>query len=190
MSKLIYIDVETGGLDHKIHPLLQISCIVEIDGVVKEVFDRTIEATDDDVLDKEALEITGYKRGVDGQDPTRVVYLAFKKMLARYVDPYNRLDKFYMVTYNGQAFDIQFIRSWFEKQDDAFMGSWFYYPCVDVMLMAAFMCIGQRHLLGDFKLMTVAKSLGIEVDNAKLHDAMYDIELTKEVFDIIRKEVN
>lgn len=36
--------------------------------------------------------------------------------------------------------------------------------------------------LPDFKLLTVCKYLGIPVDETKLHDALYDIELTRELF--------
>lgn len=34
----------------------------------------------------------------------------------------------------------------------------------------------------NFKLMTVAKTMGIEIDENKLHDATYDIELTRDIF--------
>jgi hypothetical protein len=30
--------------------------------------------------------------------------------------------------------------------------------------------------------MTVAKTMGIEIDENKLHDATYDIELTRDIF--------
>ena len=34
----------------------------------------------------------------------------------------------------------------------------------------------------NFKLMTVARFLGIEVDESQLHDALYDVKLTKEIY--------
>lgn len=34
----------------------------------------------------------------------------------------------------------------------------------------------------NFKLMTVARTMGIEIDENKLHDATYDIELTRDIF--------
>ena len=39
----------------------------------------------------------------------------------------------------------------------------------------------------DFKLKTVAKQLGIIVDESKLHDAKYDIILTKQIYEIVTK---
>jgi DNA polymerase-3 subunit epsilon len=39
----------------------------------------------------------------------------------------------------------------------------------------------------DFKLKTVAKQMGIEVDETKLHDAIYDIQLTRNIYYLIKK---
>lgn len=39
--------------------------------------------------------------------------------------------------------------------------------------------------MANFKLSTVAATLGIKVEEDKLHDAMYDIYLTKAIFDIV-----
>ena len=39
----------------------------------------------------------------------------------------------------------------------------------------------------NFKLSTVAKTLGIEVKDDSLHNAMYDIELTHEIFKIVTR---
>ena len=41
----------------------------------------------------------------------------------------------------------------------------------------------------NFKLSTVAETLGVQVDGDSLHNALYDIELTKAVFDIVAKRV-
>lgn len=49
----------------------------------------------------------------------------------------------------------------------------------------AFNCLGigeVRNDMENFKLMTVAKTMGIEIDENKLHDATYDIELTRDIF--------
>lgn len=42
--------------------------------------------------------------------------------------------------------------------------------------------MGARNDMENFKLMTVAKTMGIEIDENKLHDATYDIELTRDIF--------
>jgi DNA polymerase-3 subunit epsilon len=37
----------------------------------------------------------------------------------------------------------------------------------------------------NFKQGTVAKALGIEIDESRLHDALYDIQVCKSIYDIV-----
>jgi hypothetical protein len=41
----------------------------------------------------------------------------------------------------------------------------------------------ERHRLVNFKLATVAAHMGIEVDQESLHDSLYDVSLTIELFE-------
>lgn len=43
----------------------------------------------------------------------------------------------------------------------------------------------KRAEMENFKQGTVAKALGINVDDSKLHDALYDIEIYKQICDIV-----
>ena len=45
----------------------------------------------------------------------------------------------------------------------------------------------RRAGMKDFKLLTVAKELGLKVDEAKAHDARYDIALSGAMFKILMK---
>ena len=47
----------------------------------------------------------------------------------------------------------------------------------------------RRPDMENFKLSTVAKTLGVNVDDELLHNALYDIRLTKAVFDIVTKNI-
>jgi DNA polymerase-3 subunit epsilon len=53
------------------------------------------------------------------------------------------------------------------------------------MVMASFKLRKVRHELVDFKQSTVAKFLGIEIDEAKLHDAKYDIQICIKIFNML-----
>lgn len=55
------------------------------------------------------------------------------------------------------------------------------------MLLAAYVLRERRPHMPNFKLMTVARELGIEVDESRLHDAEYDIELTKAMYKAVIK---
>lgn len=65
---------------------------------------------------------------------------------------------------------------------DKYFGSWFYPNCMDVYVMVTPFLMGVRNDMENFKLMTVARTMGIEIDENKLHDATYDIELTRDIF--------
>jgi oligoribonuclease (3'-5' exoribonuclease) len=42
MKKILWLDVETGGVDEKTDALLQLSALVEVDGVVVDEIDLKI----------------------------------------------------------------------------------------------------------------------------------------------------
>lgn len=55
------------------------------------------------------------------------------------------------------------------------------------MVLATAYLLNQREQMENFKLATVAKQLGIEVVDESLHDAFYDIYLTKAIYDIVKR---
>jgi DNA polymerase-3 subunit epsilon len=77
---------------------------------------------------------------------------------------------------------MPFLRRFWEKNGDRYFGSWFWYPCLDVMLVWAQILQPVRGELANFKLPTVARHCGIDVDDSRLHDSQYDIELTRRLW--------
>ena len=195
-DKYLFVDVETTGTSPERHGLTQLSGCVQVGDDVKEYFDYFIRPFREDVIEEEALKVTGFDRRqflpendpnclkVDGQvfaDPFET-FASFKELLARYVDPYNKSDKLQFVGYNSHSFDMPFLRRFWEKNNDRFFGSWFWYPGLDVMLIWAQLLKDERGQLPNFKLATVAKHCGIEVEEDRLHDSRYDIDLTRELW--------
>jgi len=191
--KKFYWDVETAGLDFSRHPILQFAAIIEINGREVERLNWLIKPYDWANCDPIALEINNVKNIFDKTPDIFITQKEFYdlliKTLGKYINKFDTTDKFYMIGYNSHAFDAQFLRALFIANGNNFFGSYFWNPNVDVMLIAMAACIGQRHLLGNFKLGTVAKSLGVEVDPNRLHDGIYDVEITKEIFEILSKEL-
>ena len=101
------------------------------------------------------------------------------------MDKFNKKDKFFLVGYNNAAFDNQFLRGFFLQNADKYFGSWFWANTLDVMVLATDYLMDIRPDMENFKLSTVAETLGVQVDGDSLHNALYDIELTKAVFDIV-----
>jgi DNA polymerase-3 subunit epsilon len=71
------------------------------------------------------------------------------------------------------------------QNGDNYFGSWFWSNTLDVMVLATAFLATRRPDMENFKLSTVAKTLGIEVKDDSLHNAMYDIDLTKAIFNIV-----
>lgn len=180
--KFCFIDTETTGTNPKENGLVQLAGRLVVNGKVVDEFNINSAPFSTDVIEERALEVTGLTREIIQAYPhPRESYLDFTKKLGRHCDKYKRSDKFQFVGYYGD-FDHGMVRSWFEKNEDTYFGSWFWNPVLDVAKLAGIRLMEKRHQMQDFKLMTVAKFLGIEVDPSKAHYAMYDIDVTMRIF--------
>lgn len=208
MAKIFYYDVETTGLDHRKSSIHQLSGAIEVDGVIVEEFDFKIKPLDTGVenimqaarwvkvyFNKEhspqALEMAGAtleelkERGREPKD----VLNELLAIMAKYVNQYDKNDKLFLCGYNNRRFDDNVFRQWFSDLEYKWFGSWYWNDTLDALVLACYALIDERHMLSDFKLATVARHLGLEVDDSKLHDSMYDINLTRGIMNRI-KEIN
>lgn len=109
-------------------------------------------------------------------------------MLDKYVSKYDKKDKFFLAGYNNASFDNQFLRAWFLQNNDKYFGSYFWSNSIDIMVMATPYLAPKRAEMENFKQGAVAKTLGIQVDDSKLHDALYDIEICRAIYDVVCKK--
>lgn len=182
--KLLFFDLETTGTQSDRHGIHQLSGMVVINGEVKETFDLRVQPHFGADIEQGALDVAGVtKEQIMAYPSMPEVFGQFVRILSKYIDRYDRLDKFFLVGYNNAPFDNQFLRAWFGHNGDKYFGSWFWPNCLDVMVLATPYLIEQRPQMQNFKQGTVAKTLGIPVDDSKLHDALYDIEICKAIYD-------
>ncbi|MBE0501118.1 MAG: 3'-5' exonuclease [Desulfuromonadales bacterium] len=193
MQKLVFIDVETTGIDYERCGITQISGAIQIGDTVHESFDYYLRPYPTDQIEEAALAVTGIDRRqfLPASDPNalklpgqlfedpQVIYQRLVELLGKHVNKFDKADKFQFIGYNAHSFDMPFMRKFWEKNGDRYFGSWFWYPCLDVMLLWAQILQPVREELSNFKLMTIAAYAGIEVDQSRLHDSQYDIELTR-----------
>ena len=184
--KLLYFDLETTGLSWTENGIHQLSGCVEIDGEVKEYFNFNVAPNPRLAISDEALAVAHKTREqVMAYPPMGEVYKQFTALLAKYVDKFDKKDKFFLVGYNNASFDNQFLRNWFTQNNDTFFGSWFWPNSLDVFILATQKLLSIRNTMPDFKLKTACTFAGITVDETKLHDATYDIELTRQLYKIV-----
>jgi len=183
--KEMFFDVETSGTDEKVNGILQLSGEIEIDGVAKERFDYKMKPFPDQIIEDDALEANGITRAEieNFADPVQC-YNQFLKIIGKYVYRYDKKDKLTLIGYNSR-FDDGFLREWFTRcgADKYTYGSHFWWPAIDVSNMVAVKYRKVRSHFPNFKLITVAKTLKIEVDESRAHEAMYDMQITKAVYE-------
>lgn len=189
--KILYFDLETTGTRFWKDGIHQLAGCIEIDGIVVETFDYKVKPHPKAEISDEALAIAGITReDLLTYEPMLQVYKKFVAMLAKYVNKFTKTDKFTLCGYNNASFDNPFLRAWFVQNGDNYFGSWFWSSSIDVMVLAHCHLMNQRHSMIDFKLKTVANRMGLEVDESKLHDGFYDIELTRGIYNKIRQTAN
>lgn len=191
-EKLFFFDLETTGVKFWKNGIHQIAGAIRIDGEVKERFDFKVKPFERAEIEEEALKVASVtKEQVLNYPSMEIVFAQISATLANYVDKFSKTDKFHLVGYNNAAFDNPFFRAFFvqnattekERQYGNYFGSWFWSDSLDVMVLASNKLKSERHKMVDFKQSTVAKYLGIQVDESRLHDAQYDIDICMQIFD-------
>jgi DNA polymerase-3 subunit epsilon len=193
--KRIYIDTETTSTDHTTGGMIQWTAVVTINGVKKDSIDIKMQPYQTDTIEDGALEVNHITREELFSDDRLLPHAAYKEIIAflsKHVSKFDRKDKFHWIGYNGK-FDADFTRSFFEKNGDTFFGSFFWYPILDIAILAGFLLQKKRTEFKDFKERTVWEYLHQErtlmYDESMWHDALFDIERMMEIEEKLREIV-
>lgn len=182
----IYYDVETTGLNYKRHSIIQLGGIIEIDGKVVEEFNFGIQPHPDAIIDDSALKINNITEKELSKLPEyTVVFNNLINVLSKYVDRFDKTQKFWLIGFNNRAFDDDFLRMFFRMNKDKYIGSWFWMNTIDVSVLASQYLYSRRINMPGFSLKDVANELGVQFDEDKLHDALYDAKITKRIYEIV-----
>lgn len=183
MSKLIFFDVETTGLNHWQSCIHQLSGLIEIDGEVVQEFNYRIQPHPAALISDEALAVGHTTRADLITFCTQIdVHKEFCLAMSPHVDKYNSKDKFHLVGYNSASFDNPFLRAFFKQCGDDYFGSWFWSVPIDVMVLAGQYLMEDRPGMINFKQSTVARQFGIAIEDSRLHDAIYDVEVLRKIY--------
>ena len=187
MKKVLWLDVETTGLDCRKHGLREVGFIIEIDGVEvdKGVFkiNPFSYTTKDVVIDDYALEISKVSiEDLESYDSSSYCFKELMNKLVKYVNVNDKNDCFVIAGYNT-AFDIGFIKEWFKEMglQDSYKDL-FHYKSLDVFsLVFVLRHLGLNSAEND-KLETMCNYFGIGIE---AHNALSDIEATKKLYELI-----
>lgn len=187
--KLLFLDTETTGTDLHKHCIHQISGAIVIDNKVQEVFDIKFKPKEDAEINNEALETCNITlEELQNRDLSyEQGYKCFLTILDKYINKYNRTDKFFLSGYNVH-FDKDFTYKLFIDNGNNYLFSYIWGNHIDIMVLATPILAMQRHLMKDFKQGTVAKYFGFNFDETKLHDALFDVYICIGLYCYITKE--
>jgi DNA polymerase-3 subunit epsilon len=107
------------------------------------------------------------------------MYRELLEVLEKYVDKYDRNDKYIFGGYNVE-FDIKFLRNLWESNGDVYFGSWFAYGSIDPSAVLRFFqyCEKGPNVVRA-KLTDIAAEFGVLEEGA--HDALVDVRMTQNV---------
>ena len=196
VSKVLYVDIETTGLNSLSHGIIQLAALVEIDGEIVEEIDLRMRPLAKHKVDEEALATNGLTEDeIRTYPPQADQYRAFEAFIARYVNRYEKLDKFILAGYNINTFDEPFLRQLFldnatdrkSRKYGGYFGSWFFWPKRDVQTYLAEHLVEHGLRLDNYKLATVCENFGIAI---KAHDALSDIQATRALYRVLRYSIS
>jgi DNA polymerase-3 subunit epsilon len=186
--KLLFYDLETTGLNPGQHSVHQIAGIFFENGEKIKEFEIKLQPNPKAKIEKEALDLKNLTiEDLNTRQSFNDGYKELLTYLGAWCNKFDKKDKIELIGYNNRTFDDQFLRGLFLQNDDKYFGSWFHQQTRDVNILAVECLSPFRDELESFKLVHVAKYLGIEVDEAEAHDALYDVKLTVSVWLELRK---
>lgn len=181
MNKIIFIDTETGGVNPEKAALIQLSGIIRIDKKDVEKFNFYIKPFENSEVNEKALEVQGRtleELKTDKYVEEKEVYKQFIKLLDKYIDKYDRTDKFIVAGYNVR-FDVDILKAFFQRHGNNFLFSYLDSSMLDPLYSIRLLQIAEvLPVLENNKLETWCKHFGIEL---RAHDSLKDIEATKKL---------
>ncbi len=183
MRKILWLDLETtdsktdrGGGIH------QISYIIDIDGIVVESKEFKVKPFKNDLINHESITFCGKTfEEINNYPPPQE---AFRVM----VNDVHKYRKMVIGGYNNAIFDNPLFQAWWYKcsqelrRYDLKFSEYFHYDALDVRVMAVDDLLDTRDDMKSFKLGEIGKHYGLDVDESGLHDALYDVQLTKDIY--------
>lgn len=193
-QRLVFLDLETGGLNPKRHPIIQFAAVA-VDEELRELdlIEIKVQFTERTAT-KASLRKNHYSRGLwrrEAMEPKAAAreLAAFLRHYA--TSEYLREDGTVahlaqLVAHNGVAFDGPFLQTWFE-------GLGIYCPAkrhVLCTMQRAMWYFAERPSLpkpDSFKLLTLCRYFGVPLHPFEAHDALADVRATIGLYRALRE---
>ena len=182
-KKILYIDVETTGVEPGRHGIIQLAALMDIGGEIADTFNLKFQPHEGAEINPDALKITGtdpeeLKTRTTSSDACR----EFLRFLGKHIGKYDKEDKAYPAGYNV-AFDLAFLDAWLRHHGNKYgSGTYQNWKMLDPLPLCRIWDYQGTLALWDYKLQTVCNHFGIALD---AHDALSDIMATRTLLRMI-----
>lgn len=194
MNKILFLDTLTTGLSIERCSIYRIGGVIckEEDGNIEEIkrFDICARpAAGTRILDN-SLWVGGMTRSkliyLPEQD---AAFLQLTNILKEYVNLRNPKDKIYLAGFNTAAFDMPFLRSWFNENRNEDFRNYFYMQAIDLMSISAFILMNERQDMQDFHMETTAKKLGISPKRSEQYSPLDNVDTCIKLYIELQKRI-
>ena len=180
--KILWVDTETTGLDHRENAMVRLGGLVDVGGFVVDEFDLKFAPFCGAVIEPAALAVNGLKVDeIQGYPPAAESLAAFGATIGQHIDLADPQDRFVLAGFSV-AFDWGFIRSTWRRSlpDDSQGLKAFVFGCpLDVQFLLARQILdGLR--LDSYSLVCACRHFGVALETA--HDALSDIRATRALY--------
>src|SRR5713226_2283167 len=183
-QKIIFFDLETGGLIPKRHPIIQLAAVAVDDQLEPvEAFEAKVRF-DEREANRNSLRKNHYRRGLWAQEASEP-----KEVTKDFADFLRRHATFPMIASDGRPYQVAQLVAHNASFDGAFLRTW--YERLHTFLPARYqvLCTLQRALWyfrehpeethpADFKLATLCRHFGVTFHAASAHEALGDVSAT------------
>lgn len=185
-KKRIYFDTETTGFDAIKNDIIEFAAIFEINGTIRSKIDIYLQPLNYKDISKEALDIQKVTiQDLKKYTPTKDGFNAIIAEFDKYVDKYNKMDKFIVCGHNV-SFDLRFLTQLAEKMNFKYLNSYLHTnPDKFIDLLDKTKKLKSKIGLKNCKLLTIYEHLFNEQFVA--HNALNDIEATYKCLKVIEK---
>ena len=192
-QRLIFFDLETGGIDPKRHPIIQLAAVAVDEHLeVLEAFEAKIKFNPRQAK-TQSLRKNHYHPGVwanEAREP-KTVAQEFSEFLRRHasVPALSAQGKPYQVAQlvaHNAAFDGPFLTAWYDELN-------LYLPARRLVLCTMQLAMwhfvwGEENPPANFQLATLCDQFGVPFHAASAHDALGDASATVQLFQAITRK--
>jgi len=189
-KKILFLDLETTGLEPEKYSVWQLAGIITIDDKIVEKFDIKVSPKKRSISKeaKELLKIDNPSEFFSKFQSYQEGFNQLDKIFSKYIDRYDKHSKFIIIGQNVD-FDVKHLIEFFKENENKYFGSWFsgyridiIQKAVDLILRGKMDIVKLFDLGNNLKLDTLAKYFNLNFDH---HDALADIETTYKIFKLL-----